>query len=212
MGEIILKLLDVNYGEMFFIFILAILSYEWIKLIIVKIFKFIFKDHNSFKEYNSLSEIDLKIAENLIKNMTGREFEKFCAWLFKKSGKYESVELTKASCDGGKDIILNGDTYVECKRYNDGNGEYDTFEIGREICQKLVGAMVGDGIKKGIIVTTGSINKNAWEYLKNIEKNTDLQLEFIIFSELINMIREINSDEIFNEIINIKDETDLAVN
>lgn len=66
--------------------------------------------------------------------------------------------------------------------------------------------------KKGIIVTTGSINKNAWEYLKNIEKNTDLQLEFIIFSELINMIREINSDEIFNEIINIKDETDLAIN
>jgi len=204
MGNLIIKLLDIDYLSMFLIFILAISTYEWIKLIATR------KVRISQREYSQLSEVDVKIAEYLIEQMKGREFEKFCAWLFKKSGKYKSVELTQAIGDGGKDIILNSDTYVECKRYSEGNGEFEKLEIGREICQKLVGAMVADGIKKGLIVTTGGIHKNAWEYIKNIEKNTDLQLDIMIFHELIRMVREINSDEVLEKIIFIKDETELV--
>lgn len=205
MGNIILKLLSIDYVGMFFTFIFAIAAYEWIKLIVTKSVNKVPR-----KDYGPLSEVDIKIAEYLIEHMTGIEFEKFCTWLFKKTGQYKSVELTQAAGDGGKDIILNGDTYVECKRYTQGNCDYATLEIGREICQKLVGAMVGDGIKKGIIVTTGVIHKNAWDYLKNIEKNTDLELNIMIFDQLIRMVRDINSDEVLEKIIFLKGETDLV--
>lgn len=199
-----MKLLSIDYMGMFFTFLFAIAAYEWIKLIVTKGGKV------PHKNYGSLSKVDIKIAEYLIEHMEGIEFEKFCTWLFKKTGQYKSVELTQAVGDGGKDIILNGDTYVECKRYSEGNGDYANLEVGREICQKLVGAMVGDGIKKGIIVTTGVIHKNAWDYLKNIEKNTDLKLDIIIFDQLIKMVRDINSDEVLEKIIFIKDETKLV--
>jgi restriction system protein len=204
MEDIFYKLFEVNYGSLIVLLVFAYGIFEWGKMIISKSYKF------PLKEHYPLSEVDIRIAEYLIEHMKGREFEKFCAWLFRKSGKYKSVELTQAVADGGKDIILNGDTYVECKRYSEGNGEYSTLEIGREICQKLVGAMVADGIKKGIIVTTGLIHKNAWEYLKSIEKNTDLELEFMIFDELIRMVREINSDEVLEKIISFKDETEVV--
>lgn len=97
----------------------------------------------------------------ILAGFTPRQFEIFCYELFKALG-YRAY-LTPPGPDGGKDVIVNNNTYVECKRYN-------SSIIGREICQKLLGALIADKMKEGIIFTNGKINQNAIEFMKKTDK------------------------------------------
>jgi restriction system protein len=96
-----------------------------------------------------------------IKIMNSREFEFFCAKLFELQGY--KAKVTKATGDGGKDVILwKGKTkyYVECKHYNaDG-------KVSRPIANKLYGTMCADGVERGIIITTGRFTKECVEWCK----------------------------------------------
>lgn len=128
-----------------------------------------------------------------LQNLTGFEFEDFCASLFRSMG-YKNVEKTPSVNDEGRDLILttdDGETiFVECKRYSeDGNGGFS--KIGREIIQKLTGSMVGFGVKKGIVITTGSIHQNAWDFICKVEKNSDLKLDCIDMNEIQNILKRI---------------------
>ena len=100
--------------------------------------------------------LDKKREKNRIKALSPSDFEVYIADLFRLYG-YEA-EVTPATNDGGKDIILKYDNrkyYVECKHFTDG-------AVGREIIQKLVGAGVVDGDVYGYIVATSScFNDNA---------------------------------------------------
>jgi len=121
-----------------------------------------------------------------IRNMEPREFEEFCADLLEAMG-YKAI-LTPATGDGGKDIILyrNGHkVYVECKHFGENN------YVGREICQKLIGACVSDGVHRGIIITTGRFSSSAWE----IKKKTN-RLEFWTLDTILRQIRKLQRDEI----------------
>ena len=126
--------------------------------------------------------------EKMIRNMNPREFEEFIAELYKKLGY--RVELTSETSDGGKDVILY-DTkrkkkiYVECKHYAKNN------LVGREICQKLLGAMYADKIDEGIIVTTGGFHRNAL-MIQNKVNN----LEFVDMKKILNLIRKLNVHEV----------------
>jgi HJR/Mrr/RecB family endonuclease len=96
--------------------------------------------------------------------MTGRQFEIFMAEVFKAVGY--GVELTQATNDGGKDIILYRDgkkIFVECKRWS------GDWLIGREILQKLAGASLAEKSDKMICITTGNYHRNAIEYAKLID-------------------------------------------
>jgi restriction system protein len=108
-----------------------------------------------------------KDVYDLINSMTGREFEKFCYYLFKESGL--KCKLTQASCDGGKDLILydeyNGETYVECKRWS-GDGE---FKVGRPELQKLTGAAIADNVLNMLFITTGKYTNEAYEYANKMD-------------------------------------------
>ena len=95
------------------------------------------------------------LVENRIKKMDGYEFEDFCADIFRLNGY--KVFQTKRTGDGGLDLILNKDTYVEIKHYSENN------TIGRPIVQKLIGACVTDNITKAIIITTSSYTTTAIE-------------------------------------------------
>jgi restriction system protein len=53
----------------------------------------------------------------------------------------------------GLDII-----YIQAKRWKPGN------VVGRPELQKFVGALAGQGAKKGIFITTSNFTKDAWEY------------------------------------------------
>lgn len=117
-----------------------------------------------------------------IESLTSSEFEEFTANLY--SGLGYKVKLMPPGPDGGKDVILkddNGFIYVECKHYLKGM-------VGREICQKLIGAAIGDNIKRTIIFTCGKIHKNAYEYVEKINDSyNEVKLEIIDIEKMYNL-------------------------
>lgn len=136
-----------------------------------------------FKSFNVLSKIeDLKES---IMSLDPEEFEQFCAEVYRRLGYKATV--TQFGNDGGKDIILidkeHNLVYVECKRWHKESGR----EIGREICQKLIGSCAANGVKRAILVTTGKIHKNAFEYQKDINSVNSFSLEIVDFEALIQL-------------------------
>lgn len=95
---------------------------------------------------------------NSINRMSGPEFEVLVARLFEKMGFH--VEMTKASHDGGIDLIahcdvplLQGKYIIQCKRY-DGS-------VGEPFVRDLFGVMTAERANKGILVTNSSFTQSA---------------------------------------------------
>ncbi len=108
-----------------------------------------------------------------IKRQHPDEFELFTANLYKGLGY--KVEVMPKGPDGGKDVILedgNGKVYIECKHYG-------TSSVGREICQKLVGAATADGITRMKVFTCGRIHTNATKYAQKFENIDNIDFEII---------------------------------
>ena len=129
-----------------FIFLMAILIYRAPKII-----------YNLKNKQNNFTQEQLKL---MLASLTPRQFELFTYELFKGLG-YNAF-LMPDGPDGGKDVILNGKIYVECKRYN-----CDT--VGREICQKLLGAVVADRMEKGIVFTNGKVSNTAIDFINKTD-------------------------------------------
>ena len=118
---------------------------------------------------------------SMIEKVSPRQFEIFCAELFKSTGNYLKVEITSETCDSGRDIILtqkvNGFeevTFVEVKHY------CKTNLVGREICQKLLGSCQMFNVQKAIVITSGTFHKNAYEVAGRVNNlqlmdSTDIQ-------------------------------------
>lgn len=181
--------------------VVSIILCSWISMFKNRDYK-ILLEYNKMYRNRVLKFKDITDLKYKIKQMEGREFEYFCEWLFKNIGKYRKVTLTPAANDEGRDLILvdkNNETiYVECKRYTEDATVTEDFMIGRVICQKLVGAMVVDNIEQGVIITTGNIHRNAWNYIVKLEKNTDINIEIIALDDILRMVEEINSLDVFN--------------
>jgi len=177
-------------------------KYEILVLLIVLII--LFKSLTPFIEKirgfkSEQLKFTMRIKKENIDRLTGLQFEGFCQWLFQDNPQYKNVELTPFGNDGGVDLILtNTDDekiYVECKRYNSQftlENEAEVKEsgelfIGRVICQKLVGAMMANNIKKGIIVTTGSVSPNALEYIRKLVENSELSLEIYTMDNILKL-------------------------
>lgn len=103
-----------------------------------------------------------------------RKFEELIASILVDFGF--DIELTKATRDGGRDIIArikNGVTsfltYIECKRYAPDN------KIGVELVRNVSGVLYLDKPAKSIIVTTSYFTKDAKEIAKKIENQLDLK-------------------------------------
>lgn len=190
-----------NFSTIVLVLFLSAILYSWISMFINKDYKFI-SEYNEKYRNRILNLNDLDKVKYEIKHMDGREFEIFSEWLFKNIGKYNSVTLTPAVNDEGRDLILvdenNNTIFVECKRYTGNATVTEEFMIGREICQKLVGAMVANGIKQGIIVTTGNIHQNAWDYIVKLESNSDAKIEIMNLDDIIRTIQEINKAEVLS--------------
>jgi restriction system protein len=74
-----------------------------------------------------------------------------------KSGD-EGIDGTIKEDKLGLDII-----YIQAKRWQPGN------IVGRPEIQKFVGALAGQGAKKGIFITTSSFTKEATDYMPRNE-------------------------------------------
>lgn len=155
-------------GVVGLIYLSLVIIYKVIEFTVktlMKIIKFIYRFIQNQRILNKQG-LSMDQIYDIVKRMTGREFEIFCAELLKYQG-YDKVMVTQATSDGGKDIILikNGEkTYVECKRW-DG-------EVGRPVLQKLVGSAYGDCVDYMICITTGTFNSNAFGYARKIDELT----------------------------------------
>ena len=145
----------------------------------------------------TLSPINDKVLKYLSENpealyqLKGREFEYVMAEIYNKLGY--KVEVTKASRDGGKDIIIRkpeilGDFiyYVECKKYAANR------HVGVGIVKELDSVINMDKINGGIIATTSYFTKDAkdlildnkWDFRikcdQRIAKSSGMRKEFLL--------------------------------
>ncbi len=121
-------------------------------------------------DYAYLSQIEqliMNIAQNqnLIYNISSREFEEIIEHLFQDDGF--KTKLTKATRDGGVDIIATKYVvgkpivlYIECKRYGRQN------RVGVGIVRSLFGVQTSNKVNMSILVTTGKITSVARKFVE----------------------------------------------
>ncbi|MDR2813242.1 MAG: restriction endonuclease [Prevotellaceae bacterium] len=125
---------------------------------------------------NTYQDLRKALAQELldkIQQLSPPFFERLVVDLLVKMGYGGSVKdagkATGRSGDEGIDGIIKEDKlgldiiYIQAKKWQQGN------TVGRPEIQKFVGALVGQGAKKGIFITTSSFTKEASEYILRIE-------------------------------------------
>jgi restriction system protein len=166
--------------------------YIFIFIIIVDIFYIVSFCRNSISEptftYRQLTQIDMNKICQKLDIMNGRDFELFCGFLFEKLDY--SVEVTSAYNDYGKDIILNEDIYVECKRWS------GSYYVGRVEMQKLIGSCASDSIKNAIFVAWNGYNSNGLEYAERLNNKGEFNLVLYDRKDVIQMIKKVGTTEI----------------
>ena len=154
-----------------------------------------------YESHNSRVQNENRQACEGIDTLSGVEFEHVCKRLLENMGF--SVETTKASGDGGIDLIgyntqplLSGKYIIQCKRY--------AGSVGEPIIRDLYGVVTSERANKGILLTTGYFTKSAISFAqdKPLELIDGLQLK-----ELIN--RYLSSDScIISSVNNVTLNTD----
>lgn len=114
--------------------------------------------YNQYIEANCL----LEYHKEKIKSMSPRDFEVFVAGLFEKLGF--SVNVTKATRDGGKDIIATKSDpipytlIVECKHW----GEQHKVDVS--VVRSLYGVQTAEQANQSIVVTSSKFTKDARKF------------------------------------------------
>ena len=144
---------------------------------------------------NSYNEIRNALSEELLEkilNMTPDFFEKLVVDLLVKMGYGGSIEDAGKAIgktgDEGIDGIIKEDKlgldmiYVQAKRWK------KESTVGRPDIQRFVGALAGQGAKKGVFITTCKFSSDAKNY---IPKN-DTKVALIDGEELANLMIDYN--------------------
>lgn len=114
-----------------------------------------------------LQEIRRKLLDIIMTNPPAF-FENLVVKLLMKIGygyDEKSGKVVGKPNDGGVDGIINEDAlgldkiYIQAKRYSQNQ------TIGRPELQAFAGAMMSEGIKKGVFITTSSFKKTAIDYV-----------------------------------------------
>lgn len=155
LAAILLLNILVEYPSFVFIIIAIILAIVFIKIAMWTHYR----NNNRYK-YEKEMQKEQTIG-SLIAQFHERPtyFEEYVADLFRFYGF--DAQVTAASNDGGKDIIMRKDGYtyvVEVKLYATHN------KISREKIQKLHSAMIDCGANYAIFVTTSDFASTAVEY------------------------------------------------
>lgn len=111
---------------------------------------------------------------NKVHDLSSRKFEELVADILRNFGF--DVELTRATRDGGKDIVAYIRTqatafltYVECKKYAPHN------KVGVDVVRQVYGVQRIYKANKSLIVTTSSFSCDAIEARRQIENEMDLR-------------------------------------
>ncbi|SFR63562.1 Restriction endonuclease [Marinobacter daqiaonensis] len=123
----------------------------------------------------------MKYNPDAMYHLSPRQFEEMVAELMVKRG-YQ-VDLTKATRDGGKDLIIashvdigNFMYYVECKRYA------PTNPVGVNLVRELVGTISADRVTAGIMITSSYYSPDAVEFSEKFRHQLSL-IDFIKLKE-----------------------------
>jgi Holliday junction resolvasome RuvABC ATP-dependent DNA helicase subunit len=140
------------------------------------------------RKYLSILGVDFQpqplTGVSVLDNLSGTEFEILVASLLARMGF--RVELTKASGDGGVDIIavldkplLKGRYLIQCKRFGIASS------IGAPLVREFYGAVRADPTAvKGIFITTSSFTEQARDFAR------DLPIDLIDREQLRHLLRE----------------------
>lgn len=120
--------------------------------------------------------------------LTGDQFEMVMQEIYTRLG-YQ-VERTKATRDGGKDLIIRkpellGDFiyYVECKKYAPNR------HIGLGIVQRFKCVMDTDNVNGGMLATTSFFTKDAKDFVLN--NKLDCQVKFHDFNKINGFLNQV---------------------
>ncbi len=123
---------------------------------------------------NAIKEIETEIAVELLNKLqqgTPLFFEKSVLKLLLAmgyGGKENLFEHTGKSHDGGIDGVIKQDPmgiqniYIQAKRYASDN------TVGSKELQSFSGALQGNGVERGVFITTSSFTKSAKEYVQKL--------------------------------------------
>ncbi|UNU73063.1 restriction endonuclease [Moraxella nasovis] len=123
---------------------------------------------------NAIKEIETEIAVELLNKLqqsTPLFFEKAVLKLLLAmgyGGKENLFEHTGKSHDGGIDGVIKQDPlgiqniYIQAKRYASNN------TVGSKELQSFLGALQGNGVERGVFITTSSFTKSAKEYAQKL--------------------------------------------
>ncbi len=138
--------------------------------------------YNAYKqEKEDMIGTKLQVLKIIAKHECFRDNDPdaFEEWILKALNilNYKDIRVTLAHDDGGKDVVCrdkNGDkVYVECNLWKPENFEE---KIGRPVVQKLAGAMLADGVKKGLVITTAAFTEEARQYVSKLPKDYEIKL------------------------------------
>jgi len=111
---------------------------------------------------------------DLLFQISPRQFEEIIAEVFFKKG-YD-VQLTKATRDGGRDIVAIADQMgirskylIECKRYS------MAHKVSIAIVQRLLGVKIAEHANKGILATTSVFTRDARRFASTHLWDLDLK-------------------------------------
>jgi len=143
----------------------------------------------------AFKEIKSSLADELLEKLKEIDFFKFediVLDLLIKMGyggsRNEAKKATKKTGDGGIDGIINEDRlgldriYIQAKRWRD-------TSVGSPEIQKFIGALVGQGAKKGIFITTSTFTKEAISFLG---KSNDMKIILIDGQQLAEYMIDFN--------------------
>lgn len=141
-----------------------------------------------------LSPVNDRLLKYLSENpeafyqLKDRKFEEVMAEIYSKLGY--KVELTKATRDGGKDIIIRrpeilGDFiyYVECKKYAPNN------PVGIGLVKNLVGTVDADRVNGGILATTSYFTPDARKFVT--DNKYDYQIQMHDYNKIREMLNQV---------------------
>lgn len=123
---------------------------------------------------NAIKEIETEIAVELLNKLqqgTPIFFEKAVLKLLLAmgySGKENLFEHTGKSHDGGIDGVIKQDPlgiqniYIQAKRYA------SHITVGSKELQSFSGALQGNGVERGVFITTSSFTRSAQEYAQKL--------------------------------------------
>lgn len=128
--------------------------------------------------------------------MSDRDFEFEVGKVYNRLG-YQT-QVTKRSGDGGVDVIAKKDNeiiYIQCKHYA------PNTHLGAPELQAFWGCCSGNGIKKGVMVCTSSLTKDASAFANKLKGKLEIvgMKELLVLDKTFYQSHPINSQKQFTD-------------